>query len=76
MIYTMLKTTFRNTEPKLLKYHGQKNFLFDIYKDDLTENYIINDCNSNDDFNHILLCHWIIMSHNRSGSEITLSLTN
>ena len=36
MIYTMLKTTFINTEP---------NFSLDIFKDDLTEN-LINDRNS------------------------------
>ena len=55
MIYTMLKTTFINTEPKLLKYRCYKNFSLDIFKENLTEN-LINDCNSYDDFDNILSC--------------------
>ena len=54
MICTMLKTTFINIEPKLLKYHCYKNFLLDIFKDDLTEQ-LIKDCYSYDDFDHIFL---------------------
>ena len=37
MIYTMLKTIFINTEPKLMKYRRYKNFSLEIFKDDLTE---------------------------------------
>ena len=51
----MLKTTFINNEPKLLKYRCCKNFSLDIFKDDLTEN-LINNCNSYDDFDHIFSC--------------------
>ena len=43
MIYT-LKTTFMNTEPKLLKYRCYKNFLLDIFEDDLTENLKVHKC--------------------------------
>ena len=55
MIYTMLKTTFINTEPKLLKYRCDKNFSLDIFKNDLIEN-LVYDCNSYDDFDHIFSC--------------------
>ena len=55
LIYTMLKTTFIKTELKLLKYRCYKMFLFDIFKDDLTEN-LINDSNSYYDFDHIFTC--------------------
>ena len=48
------KTTFINTEPKLLKYRCYNNFSLDIFKDDLTET-LINDCNSYD-FDHIFSC--------------------
>ena len=77
MIYTMLKTTFTNTEPKLLKYRRYRNLLFDIFKYDLTEN-LINDRNSYDEL--ILITYfrvnWINKPHERrSGFEVTLSLT-
>ena len=51
----MLKTTFVNTEPKLLKYRCNKNFSVDIFKDDLPEN-LINNGNSYDDCNHLFSC--------------------
>lgn len=52
----MLKTTFTNTEPKLLKYRRYRNLLFDIFKYDLTEN-LLNGCNSYGGFDHIFSCH-------------------
>lgn len=52
MIYTILKTTFMNTKPKVLKYRCYKDFSLGICKDSLTEN-LMNDCNSCDDFDHI-----------------------
>ena len=33
MIYTMLKSSFINIEPKLLNYRGYKNFNFGNFKD-------------------------------------------
>ena len=55
MIYTMLKTTFINTEPKLMKYRCYKTFSLDIFQDDLTGK-LMNECNSYDDFDHIFSC--------------------
>ena len=55
MIYTMLKTTFINTEPKLMKYCCYKTFSLDIFQDDLTGK-LMNECNSFDDFDHIFSC--------------------
>ena len=55
MIYTILKTTFIVIESKLL-YRNYKNLSLDsisIKKKNLTENFISN-CNSCDDFDHIL----------------------
>ena len=40
MIYTMLKSTLSNNEPKHLKYRKYKNFSLNILKEDLTENLI------------------------------------
>ena len=37
MIYTMLKSSFRNIEPKLLNYREYKNFSFGNFKEDLSE---------------------------------------
>ena len=37
MIYTLLKSSFVNIEPKQLNYRDLKNFLFEIFKEDLSE---------------------------------------
>ena len=37
MIYTMLKSCFNNTEPKLLNYRDFKNFLQEAFKEDFRE---------------------------------------
>ena len=37
MIYAMLKSSFVNIEPKQLNYRDFKNFLFGIFKEDLSE---------------------------------------
>ena len=37
MIYTMLKSSFVNIEPKQLNYRDFKNFSFEIFKEDLSE---------------------------------------
>ena len=37
MIYTMLKSSFINIEPKLLNYREYKNFSFGNFKEDLSE---------------------------------------
>ena len=37
MIYTMLKSSFVNIEPKQLNYRDFKNFLFESFKKDLSE---------------------------------------
>ena len=41
MIYTMLKSSFINIEPKLLKYRDYKNFNFENFKEDLSEVLLI-----------------------------------
>ena len=52
MIYTMLKSCFNNTEPKLLNYRDFKHFSQEDFKEDLSE--ALCDCgNSYDDFDHI-----------------------
>ena len=52
MIYTMLKSRFNNTEPKLLNYRDFKYFSQEDFKEDLSE--ALCDCgNSYDDFDHI-----------------------
>ena len=52
MIYTMLKSCFNNTEPKLLNYRDFKHFSKEDFKEDLSE--ALCDCgNSYDDFDHI-----------------------
>ena len=49
MIYTMLKSSFINIEPKLLNYRDYKNFNFGNFKEDLSETLLI--CrNSYDEF--------------------------
>ena len=49
MIYIMLKSSFINTEPKLLNYRDYKNFNFRNFKEDLSEALLI--CrNSYDEF--------------------------
>ena len=49
MIYTMLKSSFINIEPKLLNYRDYKNFNFRNFKEDLSEALLI--CrNSYDEF--------------------------
>ena len=49
MIYTMLKSSFINIEPKLLNYTEYKNFSFGNFKEDLSEALL--DCrNSYDEF--------------------------
>ena len=37
MIFTMLKTTFQQKEPKCLIYRVYENFIFDNFKSDLQE---------------------------------------
>ena len=52
VIYTMLKSCFNNTEPKLLNYRDFKHFSKEDFKEDLSEAPC--DCgNSYDDFDHI-----------------------
>ena len=52
MIYTMLKSCFNNTEPKLLNYTNFKHFSQKNFKEDLSE--ALCDCgDSYDDFDHI-----------------------
>ena len=52
MIYTMLKSCFNNTEPKLLRYRDFKHFSKEDFKEDFSE--ALCDCgNSYDDFDHI-----------------------
>ena len=52
MIYTMLKSCFNNTEPKLLNYRDFKHFSQENFKEDLSE--ALCDCgDSYDDFDHI-----------------------
>ena len=41
MIYTMLKSSFINIEPKLLNYRDYKNFNFGNFKEDLSEALLI-----------------------------------
>ena len=49
MIYTMLKSSFINFEPKLLNYREYKNFSIGNFKEDLSE--VLLDCrNSYDEF--------------------------
>ena len=49
MIYTILKSSFTNIEPKLLNYREYKNFSFGNFKEDLSETLL--DCrNSYDEF--------------------------
>ena len=49
MIYTMLKSSFINIEPKLLNYREHKNFSFGNFKEDLSEALL--DCrNAYDEF--------------------------
>ena len=49
MIYTMLKSSFINIEPKLLNYRDYKNFNFANFKEDLSEALLIGR-NSYDEF--------------------------
>ena len=51
MIYTMLKSCFQNTEPKLLNYRDYRNFSHEAFKEDPSEAY----CNTDsfDEFNNI-----------------------
>ena len=52
MIYTMLKSCFNNTEPKLSNYRDLEHFSQEDFKEDLRE--VLCDCgNSYDDFDHI-----------------------
>ena len=52
LIYTMLKSCFNNTEPKMLNYRDFKHFLQENFKEDLSE--ALYDCgDSYDDFDHI-----------------------
>ena len=52
MIYTMLKSCFNNTEPKLLNHRDIKHFSQESFKEDFSEDLC--DCgNSYDDFEHI-----------------------
>ena len=52
MIYTMLKSCFNNTEPKLLNYRDFKHFSHENFKEDFSE--ALCDCgDSYDDFDHI-----------------------
>ena len=52
MIYTMLKSCFNDTEPKLLNYRDFKHFSREDFKEDLSE--ALCDCgNSYDNFDHI-----------------------
>ena len=52
MIYTMLKSCFNNTEPKLLNFRDFKYFSQEDFKEDLSK--ALCDCdNSYDDFDHI-----------------------
>ena len=44
MIYTMLKSSFINIEPKLLNYGDYKNFNFGNFKEDLSEALILKLC--------------------------------
>ena len=49
MVYTVLRSSFINIEPKLLNYREYKNFSFGIFKEDLSEALL--DCrNSYDEF--------------------------
>ena len=49
MIYTVLKSCFNNTEPKLLNYRDFKNLSQEVFKEDLSE--ALCDCgNSYGDF--------------------------
>ena len=52
MIYTMLKSCFNNTEPKLLNYRDFKHFSQKAFKEDLPE-ALCDWGNSYDDFEHI-----------------------
>ena len=52
MIYTMLKSCFNNTEPKLLNYRDFKHFSKEDFKEDLSE-ALCDSGNSYDDFDHI-----------------------
>ena len=52
MIYTMLKSCFNNTEPKLLNYRDFKHFSLEDFKEEPSA--ALCDCgNSYDDFDHI-----------------------
>ena len=44
MIYTMLKSSFVNIEPKQLNYRDFKNFSFEVFKNDLSE--VLAECNN------------------------------
>ena len=44
MVYTMLKSSFINIEPKLLNYGDYKNFNFGNFKEDLSEALILKLC--------------------------------
>ena len=53
MIYTMLKSSFNNTEPKLLNYKDFKHFSQEKFKEDLSK--ALCDCGDLcDDFDHIV----------------------
>lgn len=74
MIYTILKTTFMNTKPKVLKYRCYKDFSLGICKDSLTEN-LMNDCNSCDDLITYFRVSWINVFQERTSKfEVTVSL--
>ena len=52
MIYTMLKSCFHNTEPKMLNYRDFKHCWQENFKEELSE--AVCDCgDSYDDFNHV-----------------------
>ena len=44
MIYTMLKSSFVNIEPKQLNYRDFKNFSFEVFDEDLSE--VLAECTS------------------------------
>ena len=52
MIYTMLKSCFSNTEPKLFNYRGLKHFSQEAFNEDHRE-AICDWSNSYDDFDHM-----------------------
>ena len=72
MIYTMLKSCFNNTEPKLLNYRDFKYFSLEDFKEDLSE--ALCDCgNSYDDFDHIFTSKLNMLPKRKSGSGEIIS---